>query len=124
MVSLLRVGNVLGTKSIESIKILDVVDVSMTQDGSIDGSLLDGSSQFVCVVCVATSGESSTVVSHSWPAICRLSRILPRSAVAVWAWAARAAEYMSRCWYRQCRKRSANSETIRSMSGSTDMRVT
>ena len=78
MVSLFRVRNVLSTNSIESIEILDVVDVSTTQDGSIDGSLLDGSLQFVCVVCVATSRESLTVVSHSWPAICRLSCILSR----------------------------------------------
>ena len=53
---------------------------------------------------------------------CPSSDTLSRSAVIFSAWAARAAEYMSRCWYRRRRKRSANSETIRSMSGSADMR--
>ena len=122
MVSLFRV---LGTNSIESIEILDVV----AHDGPIDGSSIDGSSiggssidgssldssQFVCVVVSETSGKGSTVVGS-------VLRILSRSAVIVSAWAARAAEYMSRCWYRRRRKRSANSETIRSMSGSADMR--
>ena len=111
MVSLFRV---LGTNSIESIEILDVV----THDGPIDGSSIDGSSldssQFVCVVVSETSGKGSTVVGS-------VLRILSRSAVIVAAWAARAAEYMSRCWYRRRRKRSANSDTIRSMSGSADM---
>ena len=114
MVSFFRV---LGTNSIESIEILDVV----THDGSIDGSSIDGSSidgssidgssldssQFVCVVVSETSGKGSTVVGS-------VLRILSRSAVIVSAWAARTAEYMSRCWYRRRRKRSANSETIRS----------